>query len=66
VAPAVARAAMESGVAQEPIQNWEEYQNQLKSRLGLDNKLQRNITTKAHALWWCCCVAVCCRGLNDS
>lgn len=47
VAPAVARAAMESGVAQEPIENWEEYENQLKSRLGLDNKLQRNITSKA-------------------
>jgi malate dehydrogenase (oxaloacetate-decarboxylating)(NADP+) len=47
VAPAVARAAMDSGVAQEPIENWEEYENQLKSRLGLDNKLQRNITSKA-------------------
>jgi malate dehydrogenase (oxaloacetate-decarboxylating)(NADP+) len=47
VAPAVARAAMESGVAQEPIEDWEEYENQLKSRLGLDNKLQRNITSKA-------------------
>jgi malate dehydrogenase (oxaloacetate-decarboxylating)(NADP+) len=47
VAPAVARAAMESGVAQDAIENWEEYENQLKSRLGLDNKLQRNITSKA-------------------
>lgn len=47
VAPAVARAAMDSGVAQFPIQNWEDYENQLKSRLGLDNKLLRNITTKA-------------------
>lgn len=47
VAPAVARAAMESGVAQFPIENWEDYENQLKSRLGLDNKLIRNITTKA-------------------
>ncbi|MEN9699465.1 MAG: hypothetical protein RLZZ301_663 [Bacteroidota bacterium] len=47
VAPAVAKAAMESGVAQEPIENWEDYENQLKSRLGLDNKLVRNITTKA-------------------
>jgi malate dehydrogenase (oxaloacetate-decarboxylating)(NADP+) len=47
VAPAVAKAAMDSGVAQFPIENWEEYENQLKSRLGLDNKLLRNITTKA-------------------
>lgn len=47
VAPAVARAAMDSGVAQFPIENWEDYENQLKSRLGLDNKLIRNITTKA-------------------
>ena len=47
VAPAVAKAAMDSGVAQFPIENWEDYENQLKSRLGLDNKLLRNITTKA-------------------
>ena len=47
VAPAVARAAMESGVAKEPIQDWDEYETILKNRLGLDNKLINNITEKA-------------------
>lgn len=47
VAPAVARAAMESGVAKSPIDNWEAYEMELKNRLGLDNKLIRNITQKA-------------------
>ena len=47
VAPAVAKAAMDSGVAREPIVNWEGYETQLKKRLGLDNKLIRNITSKA-------------------
>jgi malate dehydrogenase (oxaloacetate-decarboxylating)(NADP+) len=47
VAPAVARAAMESGIAQNPITDWHEYEMTLKKRLGLDNKLVRQITTKA-------------------
>ena len=47
VAPAVAKAAMDSGVAKNPIKDWELYENQLKSRLGLDNKLVRDITFKA-------------------
>ncbi len=49
VAPAVARAAMDSGVAREPIKDWDEYEMELKNRLGLDNKLVRNITEKAQA-----------------
>lgn len=49
VAPAVARAAMESGVAQNPIKDWDAYENELKNRLGLDNKLVRNITEKAQS-----------------
>lgn len=49
VAPAVARAAMESGVARKPIENWEEYEMELKKRLGLDNKLVRTVTEKAQA-----------------
>ena len=49
VAPAVARAAMDSGVALNPISNWEEYEMELKNRLGLDNKLLRNITIKAQS-----------------
>jgi malate dehydrogenase (oxaloacetate-decarboxylating)(NADP+) len=47
VAPAVAKAAMESGVARNPILDWEAYEMELKNRLGLDNKLIRNITEKA-------------------
>jgi len=47
VAPAVAKAAMDSGVAREPILDWEEYEMKLLNRLGLDNKLIRNITEKA-------------------
>ena len=47
VAPAVAKAAIESGVAREPIEDWEGYELELKSRLGIDNKLIRNITDKA-------------------
>ena len=49
VAPAVAKAAMASGVAKNPIKNWDEYEQILKNRLGLDNKLLRNITTKAQS-----------------
>jgi malate dehydrogenase (oxaloacetate-decarboxylating)(NADP+) len=47
VAPAVAKAAMDSGVARNPIADWDAYEMQLKNRLGLDNKLVRNITAKA-------------------
>lgn len=47
VAPAVAKAAMESGVAKSPITDWDAYEMELKNRLGLDNKLIRNLTEKA-------------------
>ncbi len=47
VAPAVAKAAITSKVAKKPIKDWEQYDHQLKKRLGLDNKLLRNITIKA-------------------
>jgi len=49
VAPAVAKAAMDSGVAKNPILDWEAYENQLKTRLGIDNKLVRDITSKAQS-----------------
>ncbi|MEY4215899.1 MAG: hypothetical protein RLZZ68_355 [Bacteroidota bacterium] len=49
VAPAVARAAMESGVAKNPIKDWSRYEAELKARLGLDNELLRNITSKAQS-----------------
>lgn len=47
VAPAVARAAIESGVAKYPITDWEAYRNDLNSRLGIDNQLLRIIGNKA-------------------
>ncbi len=49
VAPAVAKAAIDSGVAKNPIKDWQKYEEELKARLGLDNKLVRNITTKAQS-----------------
>jgi malate dehydrogenase (oxaloacetate-decarboxylating)(NADP+) len=47
VAPAVARAAMESGVAQKPITDWEGYVTELNSRLGLDNQILRVLGSRA-------------------
>lgn len=47
VAPAVARAAMESGVAQKPVNDWNAYVAELNRRLGLDNQLLRVIGAKA-------------------
>ncbi|GAB4035373.1 NADP-dependent malic enzyme [Spirosoma jeollabukense] len=49
VAPAVAKAAMESGVARLPITDWEAYEHQLARRLGHDNQISRVILTKAKA-----------------
>src|SRR6478609_688813 len=47
VAPAVARAAMDSGVAKEPITDWNAYIDKLNERLGIDNQLFRVIGNKA-------------------
>lgn len=47
VAPAVAKAAIESGVAQKTIDNWDAYAVELNKRLGLDNQLMRVIGNKA-------------------
>jgi malate dehydrogenase (oxaloacetate-decarboxylating)(NADP+) len=47
VAPAVAKAAMDSGVARKPITNWEAYQDELSKRLNLSNPLTRQIRTRA-------------------
>ena len=44
---AVAKAAMESGVAQAPISDWNQYQEQLHQRTGSDTKLVRLITSQA-------------------
>lgn len=47
VAPAVAKAAMESGVARKNIENWETYEAELKNRMGLETKLMNYLTVKA-------------------
>lgn len=47
VAPAVARGAMESGVATRPITDWEAYNEQLRRRMGYDNQLMRGFTETA-------------------
>ncbi len=47
VAPAVARAAMESGVAQHPVRDWAAYEQELHKRLGHDDKLIRFLISKA-------------------
>ena len=47
VAPAVAKAAMDSGVALNPILDWNKYEEELLDRLGTDNKMVRLITNRA-------------------
>jgi malate dehydrogenase (oxaloacetate-decarboxylating)(NADP+) len=47
VAPAVARAAMDSGVARTSITDWKDYDLKLTSRIGLDNSLIRGIINQA-------------------
>ena len=47
VAPAVAKAAMESGVAQKPIIDWDAYVTDLNHRLGLDNQVMRVLGSRA-------------------
>lgn len=47
VSSAVAKAAIESGVAQAPITNWNGYTEELNKRLGHDNKLIRVMTNRA-------------------
>ena len=47
VAPAVAKAAMDSGVALQPILDWEKYEEELLERLGSDNKMVRLLTNRA-------------------
>ena len=47
ISMAVAKAAMESGVATKPIQNWDAYETQLAKRLGLDNQVMKFILKRA-------------------
>ncbi len=47
VSPAVAKAAIDSGVARKIITDWDAYKEELKLRLGTDDALLRAVTNKA-------------------
>ena len=47
VPPAVAKAAIDSGVATAPITDWEKYERELEDRMGSDNKLVRMLINRA-------------------
>ena len=47
ISPAVAKAAMESGVARKEITDWEAYKVELQQRIGIDQKLMSRIITQA-------------------
>jgi malate dehydrogenase (oxaloacetate-decarboxylating)(NADP+) len=47
VSPAVAKAAMDSGVAAHKITDWDAYKLELDNRLGKDNRLMRSLVNKA-------------------
>ena len=47
IAPAVAKAAIESGVARTGIEDWDAYRDQLEKRMGQDERLMRRMTRKA-------------------
>jgi malate dehydrogenase (oxaloacetate-decarboxylating)(NADP+) len=47
VSSAVAKAAIDSGVARKPIADWDAYREQLRLRIGADDRLLRNIANKA-------------------
>ncbi len=47
VAPAIAKAAMDTGVARTNIEDWDAYKEQLKERLGLSKEVVRVMVQKA-------------------
>ncbi|SFB69329.1 allosteric NADP-dependent malic enzyme [Zunongwangia mangrovi] len=47
VPPAVAKAAMESGVARTEIADWQKYEDELLERMGSDNKITRLLMQRA-------------------
>jgi len=47
VSSAVAKAAVESGVARKVITDWDAYAEELRTRINKDDRLMRNITLKA-------------------
>ncbi len=47
IPPAVAKAAMESGIAKKPIKDWEAYKDSLAQRLGTGSKFMRMLMGRA-------------------
>jgi malate dehydrogenase (oxaloacetate-decarboxylating)(NADP+) len=47
ISPAVAKAAMDSGMARKPITDWGAYQQELLNRIGIDQKLMTRIIDRA-------------------
>lgn len=47
VSPAVAKAAIESGMAKNPITDWAAYHDELQKRIGIDQKLMSRIIDRA-------------------
>jgi malate dehydrogenase (oxaloacetate-decarboxylating)(NADP+) len=47
VSIAVAKAAIDSGVSRIEIQDWEQYKEELRKRLGKDDRIIRNLTSRA-------------------
>src|SRR5690606_39750755 len=47
ISPAVAKAAIDSGVARKEIKDWEQYHFELQSRIGIDQRLMSRITNRA-------------------
>ncbi len=49
VPPAIAKAAMESGVARKEIKDWDKYKEELRERMGIDHAIMRTMIVKAKA-----------------
>ncbi len=47
ISPAVAKAAIESGVAKNPITDWAAYHSELQKRIGIDQKLMSRVIDRA-------------------
>lgn len=47
IAPAVAKAAMDSGVAKNPIRDWDAYELELQERIGIDQRLMSVVIARA-------------------
>lgn len=47
IAPAVAKAAMDSGVAKHPIKDWDAYEIELQERIGIDQRLMSVVIARA-------------------